>query len=58
MDRQLIAYLLIGLFVAAAASLVVFRHYHSRKRTMARQDKQIRAEYDRRLADRDDQSFG
>jgi cell division protein FtsL len=58
MDRQLIAYLLLGLFVAAAASLVVFTHNQTRQRTMARQDKQIRAEYDRRLADRDDQPFG
>jgi hypothetical protein len=58
MDRPLIAYLLIGLLVAAAASLAMFRLYHSRKRTMARQHNRIRAEYDRRLADRDDQGFG
>lgn len=58
MDRPLVAYLLIGLLVAAAATLAMFRLYHSRRRTMARQDKRTRAEYDRRLAERDDQSFG
>ena len=55
MHRQLIAYLLIALLVAAAAALAGFRFYHSRKRTIARQHKRTRAHYDRRFADRDDQ---
>jgi hypothetical protein len=57
-NRQLIAYLLIALLVAVAAAFVGFRLYHSRKRTIARQQKRTRADYDRRFADREDQRSG
>ena len=58
MDRQLIAYLLIALLVAGGAALVGFRRYHSRERTIARDQKRTREAHDRRLADRDDQIAG
>jgi len=53
MDRHLIGYLLIGFLIAAAAALVAFRMYHSRKRTLARQYRRTRAGHERRLALRD-----
>ena len=52
MDREFLAYLLIGLLLVGAATFLVFKLYHSHLRTYRRQRRREQVDYRRRMAER------